>query len=58
MLQIETGCITDNHSSENIMIKCGFTKEGYKKRHQCLEGKWRDRVEYGLFKEDYKNNGN
>jgi RimJ/RimL family protein N-acetyltransferase len=53
VIKIEIGCLTDNIASEKVMKKCGFTQEGYKPKNQYLKGKWRDRVEYGLLKEDY-----
>ncbi len=53
--KIETGCLRDNIASEKIMIKCGFTREAEKKDYLFLDGKWRDRVEYGLLKKEYNN---
>jgi ribosomal-protein-alanine N-acetyltransferase len=52
--KIETGCLKDNVASEKIMLKCGFTREALKKDHVFHDGKWRDRVEYGLLKNEYK----
>ena len=53
VIKIETGCLCDNLYSERIMIKLGFQKEASKKQHQWLNGKWYDRVEYGLSCEQY-----
>lgn len=47
--KLETGCLVDNLYSERIMQKYGFQRETYKKDHQFLDGRWMDRVEYGLF---------
>lgn len=47
--KIETGCLVLNKYSERIMKKFGFQRETYKKDHQFLDGRWMDRVEYGLF---------
>ncbi len=58
VIKIETGCLSDNIGSEKVMIKCGFKKESFKPLHQYLHGKWRDRVEYGLTRDEYsKSNG-
>jgi ribosomal-protein-alanine N-acetyltransferase len=54
VIKIETGCLLANRYSEKIMLKFGFTREAFKKNHQWLEGKWYDRVEYGLLIENYK----
>jgi|GEM_PF-598538 len=44
-----TGCVYDNDKSEAIMKKMGMYKEAHKKDHIYIDGKWRDRVEYGLY---------
>jgi ribosomal-protein-alanine N-acetyltransferase len=51
--KISTGCNAENVSSEKIMIKLGMTKEAHLKQHVLHNGQWKDRVEYGLFREDY-----
>lgn len=53
VIKIETGCLTGNKYSERLMQKTGFIREAYKRNHQFMSGKWYDRVEYSLFKEDF-----
>ena len=53
IIKLVTGCVVENIYSERIMIKHGFEREAYKKKHCFINGKWMDRVEYGLLKENY-----
>ncbi len=51
--KIETGCISINSASERVMIKCGFKKEAELLEHTFIDGKWYNRLEYGLLKKDW-----
>ena len=53
-VKIETGCVTENKGSESVMKKLGLIKEAEFKKHVLLESKVYDRVEYRLFKEEWK----
>jgi ribosomal-protein-alanine N-acetyltransferase len=55
--RIHTGCFKENIGSEKVMQKCGFTKEAEFKEYKLHEGKLKDRVEYRLLKNEWKNNG-
>jgi len=52
--KIETGCIKNNCWSERIMLKNGMKREAYKKHHVLHDGELKDRVEYALFRNDWK----
>ncbi|MDC7242726.1 MAG: GNAT family protein [Sphaerochaetaceae bacterium] len=58
VIKIELGCMAENIASEKVMIKCGFKKEAYKKKHSWMNRKWMDRVEYGMTYEDYESHKN
>jgi ribosomal-protein-alanine N-acetyltransferase len=45
--------LKENNNSEKVMIKLGMKKEGELRKHQYHEGKWKDRLLYGLIKEEY-----
>jgi len=47
--KITTGCVYNNVNSESIMKKLGMYKEGHLYRHTFINGKWYDRVIYGLY---------
>lgn len=55
IVKIETGCIKENIASEKIMKKVGMTKEAEYRKHVLLHSELRDRVEYGLLKEEWIN---
>ena len=56
--RINTGCLAENKASERVMIKCGMTKESYRKAFTWHDGEIKDRLTYGMLKEDYNNNAN
>jgi [ribosomal protein S5]-alanine N-acetyltransferase len=51
--KVFAGCLKENKGSENVMIKLGMKKEAELKKHQFHEGEWKDRLIYGLLKEDW-----
>ncbi|MTI47946.1 MAG: GNAT family N-acetyltransferase [Firmicutes bacterium] len=53
--KIVTGCIKENCNSEKIMKKCNMVKEAEYGKHVWHDGEYKDRVEYGLLREDYHN---
>ncbi|MCL2421805.1 MAG: GNAT family N-acetyltransferase [Defluviitaleaceae bacterium] len=50
-----TGCLAENKASERIMQKCGMIKEAEFKCHTWHDGQMKDRVEYRLLRDEYKN---
>ncbi len=54
VLKIETGCLKENTASEKIMIRLGMRKEAELLKHQLHEGRFKDRVVYGLRKNEWK----
>ncbi len=46
------GCNAENTESEKVIIKLGARKEAHHVSHQYLDGRWCDRVVYGLIKGD------
>ena len=52
--RIRTGCLKENISSEKVMLKCGFIKEGEFKEYTFHDGKPKDRVQYRLIRNEWK----
>ena len=52
--RIKTGCIKENITSEKVMQKNGFIKEGEFKEYVFHDGKLKDRVQYRLLKNEWK----
>jgi ribosomal-protein-alanine N-acetyltransferase len=53
VVKVETGCIRENIASEAVMKKLGMKKEADLRSHVWHDGRFKDRVEYGLLKEDW-----
>lgn len=53
VVKIETGCLKENAASERVMRNVGMKKEGELVRHQIHESLWKDRLLYGLTREDW-----
>jgi RimJ/RimL family protein N-acetyltransferase len=54
MHKIVVACNADNHASENIMIKCGMSKEGEFPKGRLKQGRWCNALQYGLLSEQWK----
>jgi ribosomal-protein-alanine N-acetyltransferase len=53
VIKIETGCLKENKASEKVMINAGLQKEGELLKHQIHENTWKDRLIYGLTREEW-----
>ena len=51
--KITAGCLKCNTSSERVMIQCNMQKEAELKKHCRFNGKWENRVEYAILKDEY-----
>ena len=50
---IEASCLEENRASEKIMIKLGLKKEGLLLKHQLHEGQLKNRLLYGITREEW-----
>ena len=53
VVKIEASCLEENRASERIMIKLGLKKEGLLLKHQLHEGQLKNRLLYGIIKEEW-----
>jgi len=51
--KISSGCLLENAASERVMIRCGMRKEAHLRAHVWHEGAWKDRVEYGVLRQEW-----
>jgi len=51
--KITSGCLAENTASEHVMKRIGMTKEARFRKHANFKGKWIDRVEYAILRDDY-----
>lgn len=50
--RLEAACVPDNEASSRLLIKAGFTREGYARSYLKINGVWRDHLLFGLLRED------
>jgi len=46
--RLEAACLPTNEASGNLLLKAGFTEEGYAKAYLKINGDWRDHRLFGL----------
>jgi len=46
--RLEAACIDENAPSRRLLLKAGFTEEGFAKAYLKINGVWRDHVLFGL----------
>ena len=46
--RLEAACIPDNGPSRRLLVKAGFSEEGYARSYLKINGVWRDHVLFGL----------
>jgi len=46
--RVEAACIPDNRPSIALLLRNGFTREGYARGYLRIDGAWRDHVLFGL----------
>lgn len=50
--KVHASCNILNHNSENIMKKCGMTREGLFRKVRYKNGAWFDELRYGILREE------
>ena len=46
--RLEAACLPTNEASSNLLLKAGFSEEGYAKGYLKINGEWRDHRLFGL----------
>ncbi len=50
--RVEAACLPDNRPSRELLLKSGFTEEGYVREYLKICGAWRDHVRFGILATD------
>ncbi|MER5949182.1 GNAT family protein [Streptomyces sp. NPDC001904] len=50
--RIEAGTLTDNHSSQRVLAKCGFERFGMSPKYLYINGAWRDHIRFARLLHD------
>ncbi|MDG2187864.1 MAG: GNAT family protein [Hyphomicrobiales bacterium] len=51
--RIEAACLPDNIPSNKLLLRLGFTKEGYATDYLRINGRWEDHILFGITKKKY-----
>ncbi|WP_454713801.1 GNAT family N-acetyltransferase [Caulobacter segnis] len=46
--RLEAACMPENHASAALLLKCGFSEEGYAPAYLKINGGWRDHRLFGM----------
>lgn len=46
--RLEAACMPENAASASLLLKCGFSEEGYARAYLKINGEWRDHRLFGL----------
>lgn len=55
--RLEAACLKHNEPSANLLLKAGFTEEGFAKAYLKINGVWRDHRLFGLISRDRARDG-
>jgi ribosomal-protein-alanine N-acetyltransferase len=50
--RVEAACLPSNAASKALLLKAGFTQEGYTRRYLRINGDWRDHLLFAILRED------
>ncbi len=49
----EAACLPHNEASQNLLLGCGFSQDGYAKKYLKIRGVWQDHLLFSLLSEDF-----
>ena len=52
--RVEAACLPTNVPSRSLLLRTGFTEEGYARRYLLIDGKWQDHVLFAILREDWR----
>jgi ribosomal-protein-alanine N-acetyltransferase len=52
--RVEAACLPTNVPSRALLLRTGFTEEGYARRYLLIDGKWQDHLLFGILREDWR----
>jgi ribosomal-protein-alanine N-acetyltransferase len=50
--RLEAACLPHNHASRSLLLRCGFTHEGYARQFLKINGRWQDHLLFALLDTD------
>jgi len=52
--RVEAACLPTNVPSRALLVRTGFTEEGYARRYLLIDGKWQDHLLFAILREDWR----
>lgn len=52
--RIEAACLPGNEASRKLLLKIGFSEEGYARHYLRINGAWQDHVLFAILREDLR----
>ena len=52
--RLEAACVPTNEASRRLLMKVGFTQEGYARDYLRIDGKWRDHLLFSYVSSDIR----
>jgi len=52
--RVEAACLPTNVPSRSLLLRTGFTEEGYARRYLLIDGKWQDHLLFAIPREDWR----
>ena len=52
--RVEAACLPTNVPSRALLLRTGFTEEGYARRYLLIDGKWQDHLLLAILREDWR----
>lgn len=50
--RIEAACLPVNEASRKLLVRCGFSQEGYARKYLKINGRWQDHLLFALLDAD------
>jgi ribosomal-protein-alanine N-acetyltransferase len=50
--RIEAACLPANEASRKLLVRCGFSQEGYARKYLKINGRWQDHLLFALLDAD------
>ncbi len=50
--RVEAACLPSNTPSRNLLLKSGFTQEGFARRYLRINGAWQDHISFAILRTD------
>jgi ribosomal-protein-alanine N-acetyltransferase len=52
--RVEAACLPTNVPSRALLLRVGFTEEGYARRYLLIDGRWQDHLLFAILREDWR----